>query len=134
MIVLRQMDSGGHDITITVVDQDENPVQGKITLFGPDAGIVGERELDENGQAMWEVFEDGEYTYNIYEVTGYEPVSDDSSFEVTEDTELTVEMQAIDERTTMTSRMMVQNAMIAMRTPREMRRAVAVPSRTTAPH
>lgn len=91
-------DSGGHDVTITVVDQDENPVQGKITLLGPDAGIVGERELDENGQAIWDVFEDGEYTYNIYEVTGYEPVSDDSSFEVTEDTELTVEMQAIDEK------------------------------------
>ncbi|WP_158237371.1 lamin tail domain-containing protein [Halegenticoccus soli] len=86
-----------YDITITVVDRDGKPLQGKITLLGTEAEILGERELDEDGQASWVVREQGRYAYNIYEVDGYEPSSDDSSFEVDGDTELTVEMTEVDE-------------------------------------
>ncbi len=86
-----------YDITITVVDREGKPLQGKITLIGTEAEILGERELGEDGQASWVVSEEGRYAYNVYEVDGYEPSSDDSSFEVDEDTELTVEMTEVDE-------------------------------------
>lgn len=95
-----------HVITLTVVDEDGAPLQGKATVMGPDAGIRGERELDEDGQATWEVTEKGEYSYHVYEVDGYELASDDTSFVVDGDTKVTAEMRRedrqVDEENTIT--------------------------------
>lgn len=94
-------------ITLTAVDQDGNPLQGKATVIGSaDGNIIGERELDEDGQATWEVNQEGEYSYNVYDVAGYEEASTDTSFEVDGDTDITAEMekedQQVDEESTIT--------------------------------
>ncbi|ADJ14570.1 FixH family protein [Halalkalicoccus jeotgali] len=88
--------SEDHVITLTVVDQDGNPLQGEVAIFeGNHGDIVDDRELDENGQATWEVSREGQYSYD-YIRSGYEMVSEDTTFEVDGGTEVTVEMRKED--------------------------------------
>jgi hypothetical protein len=90
-------DNSDYVITLTAVDQDGNPLQGKATIIGSaDGDIIGERELDEDGQATWEVSQEGEYSYNVYDISGYEEASADTSFEVDGDTDITAEMETED--------------------------------------
>ncbi len=87
--------SDEHTITISVVDQDGAPVtDGAVALMGPDAGILGDQEIDENGQVQFTVREEGTYSYNVYDADGYEEVADDQSFDVNDDVDLTVELEA----------------------------------------
>ncbi|WP_066381072.1 carboxypeptidase-like regulatory domain-containing protein [Halalkalicoccus paucihalophilus] len=90
-------ENSNYVITLTAVDQDGNPLQGKATVIGSaDGDIIGERELDEDGQATWEVSQEGEYSYNVYDIPGYEEASEDTSFEVDGDTDITAEMETED--------------------------------------
>ena len=89
-----------HEFTLTVVDPDGNPVSdGSVTIFGPDAGIIRDLELDENGEVTTSLVEGGgPYAYHVYDVEGYELPDDvDTSFELSDDTTETVELRSVDE-------------------------------------
>ena len=88
-----------HEFTLSVVDPDGDPVsEGAVTILGPDAGIVRDLDLDENGEVTTSLVEGGPYSYNVYDVEGHELPDDvDTSFELTEDTTETVELRATED-------------------------------------
>lgn len=88
-----------HEFTLTVVDPDGNAVSdGSVTIFDSGAGIIRDLELDENGEVTTTLVEGGPYSYYVYDVEGYELPDDvDTSFELTDDTTETVELQPVDE-------------------------------------
>lgn len=89
----------GYEVTLTLVDEDGETVTdagGTMVLFGTEAEIIQGEQDFEDGQNTYTVFEEGDYSYNVYDLDGYEQVSDeqeDVTFTVEGDTEVDIELR-----------------------------------------